>query len=55
MIGDFNEITGNHEKRGGRHHLESSFLSFLLCWKIVECSIFHIKKTHYRGWKKDYP
>lgn len=28
MIEDFNEITGNHEKRGGMRHLESSFLPF---------------------------
>jgi len=28
MIGDFNEITGNHEKKGGKSWSESSFLLF---------------------------
>ncbi|XP_010480628.1 PREDICTED: uncharacterized protein LOC104759393 [Camelina sativa] len=28
MIGDFNEITGNHEKRGGRRRAESTFILF---------------------------
>lgn len=28
LIGDFNEIAGNHEKRGGKKRSESSFLLF---------------------------
>ena len=28
MIGDFNEITGHHEKEGGRKWSDTSFLSF---------------------------
>lgn len=28
MIGDFNEITGHHEKEGGKRQSDTSFLSF---------------------------
>lgn len=28
IIGDFNDIMGNHEKKGGKRCLESSFLPF---------------------------
>ncbi|KAF8049311.1 hypothetical protein N665_2242s0005 [Sinapis alba] len=38
MIGDFNEITGNHEKRGGRCRLESSFLPFRIM--LENCGMF---------------
>lgn len=37
MISDFNEITGNHEKRGGRRRAETSFIP--LCYMLDNCGM----------------
>jgi len=43
MIGDFNEIIGNHEKRGGKKRSESSFLPFR--YMIENCGMIDFPST----------
>ena len=40
MISDFNEIIGNHEKKGGKSRSESSFLTF--CCMIENCGMIEV-------------
>lgn len=55
MIENFNEITGNHEKREESFVQRAHSFPSKSCQKIVECLTFHTKKIHSHGWEKDNP